>query len=527
MGKAVTPYQGPGSLAAWVAAPLWALARGVTSMLSPKAPSAKVGASAYEGAVHSRLTWDWTLAPILSANQELRYDHRTLVARSRELVRNDPHARRFIGLVETNVIGHHGIRLQAQVRDTAGDLDRETNSAIEDAWADWGRPEYCTMDGRLDLVGFQRAAIRAWGRDGEALARMIPAAPNPYGFAVQLLDADQLDLDFNDRLRDGSEIRMGVEMDRWGRPVAYHFWTHHPTEHGTTRKRERIPAAQVLHYYDVDRPGQARGVPRMANILQTLRMLHGYREAEVVAARIAASKMGFFEVDPEAVDNPATPGAGASLDMEAEPGKLGELPPGYSFSPWDPQHPTSAFGDFEKAILRSLSVGTDMAYASLTGDLSDANYSSIRTGALTERDFHRLRQHDFAKRFLGPLYRSWIRWAVTTGALALPMTRLADLTAHTWRPRGFPWVDPQKDIQSHILAIQHRLDSRTSVIAETGKDIEEVFEEILEEEELAEEWGVDLPTASSAPASPPPRPADDQDGRAAANGKNRLTGILP
>lgn len=495
------PYQGAGGLAAWVAAPFWALARGLTTLLSPKAPR-KPAATSYEGAVHSRLTMDWVLAPILSANQEVQGDHRNLVRRSRELARNDAHNRRFLGLLEVNIVGAHGIRLQAQVRDTAGDLDREANRIIETAFADWSRPENCTVDGRLSFAEVQRADVRGKARDGEALIRMVPGFDNPYGFALQLIDPDQLDIDHNRTAGAGrNEIVHGVERDRWGRPVAYHLWTDHPSEHGRSRQRIRVPASQMIHHFQQDRPGQVRGVPRAAPILMSNRMLHAYREAEVVAARTASSQMGFFEVDPEAADDPTGIGAREDLEVEVEPGKFQELPPGRKFVAWSPEHPTTAYEAFERALLRTMATGLDVSYASLSGDLSDVNYSSIRAGLLVERDFYRAAQKDLADQVLARIYREWIRWAVTTGAVALPATRLRDLTAHTWRARGWPWVDPEKDVKAAVLAIQNKLDSRTRVVAEQGRDFEEVLEELSEESDLAEEYGIDL-AAVAEPADP-------------------------
>lgn len=86
---------------------------------------------------------------------------------------------------------------------------------------------------------------------------------------------------------------MGVEMDANGRRRAYHFWKRHPTERGT-RELVRIPAGEIIHHYVRHRPGQTRGYALLAPVLTTVKMVDGLTEAELVASRLAAAKMGFI-----------------------------------------------------------------------------------------------------------------------------------------------------------------------------------------------------------------------------------------
>ena len=90
---------------------------------------------------------------------------------------------------------------------------------------------------------------------------------------------------------------------------------------------------------------------------------------------------------------------------------------------FDPTHPTSAFSDFHKAVLRGIASGLGVSYASLASDLENVNYSSIRQGALDERDFYRTLQQFAIEHFVEPVFRRWLQASMTSGDLPLPMVK--------------------------------------------------------------------------------------------------------
>ena len=106
-------------------------------------------ATAFRGAVNNRLTEDWILASIRSADAEVRGDLRTLRKRAREMARNTAHCSRFVDLLADNVIGPNGIRLQSRPLGLDGELDEEAAKKIEEGWARWCEPKNCSADGRL------------------------------------------------------------------------------------------------------------------------------------------------------------------------------------------------------------------------------------------------------------------------------------------------------------------------------------------------------------------------------------------
>lgn len=479
--------------------------------------------TSFAGAQASRLTRDFT-AQILSADQEVQWELTTLRARARRLVRNNSHAAGFVNELANNLIGPEGILLQAKVRTLSGDLAKATNDEIERGWKEWGYPEYCSVDGRDDWTELQRIAVKTIPTDGEVFLRKHKYFDNPFAYALQILDADLLDENFNVPSKNGSnEIRMGVEVDRWNRPIAYHFWSQHPSELAG-RKRVRIDASEIIHLFVRYRPNQTRGVTWFAPVLLDVNNLDGYRTAELAKARAAGSTMGLIlNKHPDAIAAYKPPEAGEDPKVfDVQPLALAELGPGQEFAEFNPNTPSAAFKEFEKAILRSIARGLNMAYTTLTGDLEAVNYSSIRAGLLSERDHYRGLQRWLACHLHRPVYREWVAMSLLTGAIQLDTRLASDYAAVEWKPRGWKWVDPRNDLEAAKLAIELGLDSRQRLAAEGGRDFEETVDEIAHEQEYAEEIGVDVSGNQAKAAQSRERP-DDRDGRETKETTERTT----
>lgn len=461
---------------------------------------------AFDGASTHRLLLDW-IAQARSADEEIKGDLRLLRARARELGRNNSYVKRYFRLLQNNVIGPMGIRLQAQV--WAGDApDATTNAAIEAAWNDWASSPV-TVDGRMTLRRFEKLILKTTACDGETFVRLWSGFEgNKYGLALQAIDADLLDETYN-RPRRGSanEIRMGVEVDAVGRPVGYWVWnTSKASGIDIMRERYFVPAAQMLHLYDPERVNQTRGVTWVHSVMVPAHMLNAYEESEAVAARIGASKMGFFEKRADSLAGDLT-SEKKPATMEANPGTFEIGPDGYEFKAWDPVHPTVQFSSFVKQMLRKIASGFSVFYNVLANDAEGVTYSTMRSFALVERDDWRSIQQDFIDMWRRPLYSVWIGQALLTGALRLATRAPQGYMTVRHRPRGWQWIDPEKEARAAMISIQNGLGTRTGFLAEKGEDFEEVCIELAHEEELAKLYGISI---SGEVASQSPQP-DDKD----------------
>ena len=478
----------------------------------------------FAGAQMGRLTLDWIMAH-RSADQEIRSSLIILRDRARELVRNTSWVRRYVNLLAQNVIGPNGVKLQARMQSGGKPLAKE-NQRLEDAWEAWGVPGVCTVDGKLSFRGLQRLIIKNVPADGEVLIRIVRGFDNPFGFALQVLDPDQLDEKYNvPRAPDSpdNEIRMGVELDHWGRPVAYHLWDGHPSDLHRRRNRKRVLAADIIHLGEPDRPAQTRYVPWIASVMLDINMLRGYFEAELVAARVAAASGGFFTRDGEDLGgNPDDNSDGEPLAMDAEPGTFHELPAGMGVETFTPDHPTAAFPAFVKAILRSVATGLGISYNVLANDLEGVNFSSIRAGLIDERDHYRTLQQWMIDHFHKRVYAEWLPWAMLAGRLDSRVP-LARYQAVRWQPRGWQWVDPLKDINAAIKGVDASLNSRQRILGAQGLDFEEVIDDLAKENAMLEERGLQAMTTAAGIPEPTAEPKRNGNGSTPIN---RVGGLV-
>lgn len=473
----------------------------------------------YEAARVNRLTNDWTTVNT-SANWELRRSLRVLRARSKWLARNNDHVKRFLSMVRTNVAGPHGMKMQARAANQKGELDELLNRKVEAAWKQWAHKENASASGKLSWRDIQRKACTTIARDGEVLVRAI-IADNRFGFALKFISVDWLDETFNERLQNGNRIIMSVEIDDNDRPVAY-WLTPPPSDYqfldNNIRKRTRVPAEEIIHFYlpddeNADDDCQTRGVPWIHTAMHRLKMLGAYEEAELVAARVGASSMGFFKKnspDEDSYDGEEDEEDEGGVLMEsAQPGTFGIIPEDYEFQKWDPSHPNQSYGPFTKGVLRGIAAGLDVAYFVLAEDLEGVNYSSARIGLMSEREQWRALQQFLIEHFERTVYLMWLKSAMMTGALDIRVIDYKRLLEPLFQPRGWAWVDPKTDAVATVTGIDNGFDTITDTLAEQGKDIEEYVITRKRELKLLKDAGIELNAAKPVPASGPPDEEED------------------
>lgn len=441
-----------------------------------------------------------------SNDAAIRMGLRRMRMRSREQFYNNEYAKHFYRLLKNNVIGPVGIRLQAKAKDPGGSLDRDANAKIEAGWKKWGKRGICDVTGKLSWLDVQRLALETCARDGEVLIRKVKGFPNAFGFAVQLLEADHLDENLNGLLPGGHVLRMGIEFDSWDRPVAYHLLKRHPGDyihgHQGGPAHQRIPAEEIIHLHLPEFVRQSRGLPWLHAAMARLKKMDTYEEAELVAAIVGASKMGFYELDAEAEEEEFDGDFDEQGDLvgEAEPGTFEKLPAGYKFKPWDPQHPAGNYEPYMKRLIRAVSSGAGMSYCSLGNDLSEVNFSSIRHGVEEDRDGFKALQGWLTDWLCEEVFQAFLPSAMLTGQINLPFARLEKFLSVVWRPRRWGYVNPLQDAAAKDKLVQMGAEAISDVVAERGGDYEEYLEKLAEEEALEKQYGVMPPNKKPKPA---------------------------
>ena len=455
--------------------------------------------SSYDAAKIGRLLADFQ-GSSGSADAELKGNLRVMRERCREMARNDPYVKRYIQLHKDNVVGPAGIAHQVKAMNVAsGQMDVMGNDIVESAWAEFSQMGNCTADGRSSMIDLLNGVITAEARDGEAWVQVLRSPVFKHGIAFNQFEADLIDEQKNQKLRNGAEIRMGVEVDRFQRPIAYWMKERHPGDTDfasmTINDSRRIDAKNVIHIYEQVRPGQTRGEPRLAPALAAIKMLNGHREAELVAARMAASKMGFFTSE-SGEDVPADDyenGVGSVPIINAEPGTFHQLPTGVDFKPFNMDHPSTAFGEFQKGILLSIATSMGVSYASLSSDLSGTSYSSVRQGELEQREYYRGQQRYLVDHFLRPAYALWLQHVMEFGYIPIPAVRFQKFYSATeFRPRGWQWVDPLKEINAAVTGMHNGIMSPQDVATQYGNDFEETMKDWQAAQQISESYGQTL-----------------------------------
>lgn len=418
---------------------------------------------------------------------------------------------------------------RAQV--VAGELDVYANKVIEGGYAEWKKAEYCDARGRRDYTMLQQIRLLSAARDGDFFKIFIrDPNVNKFGFSLALVNADYVDNLLNRTLDNGNVIRMGVEyeMKSWGlgKPVAFYFIKRHPQDwewntpaglfqfiSGVTH--DRIPAEDVIHYARFRDCDSTRPAPWIAPIIPKAKQLDSYELAEVIAARTAACKMGWFysDISPDGGDFiPPDPQQMNQRQIKNSPGGYHGLPYGVKIQESDPTHPNGNFDEFRKGMLRSICAGMPGAnYNIIANDGEGVSYSTGRIFSLDDRELWKLIQRFDINTAERPIFEAWLEAALRTRAIPLPLAKFTKFNKPHFSGRRWDWVDPAKDAAAQREKLLLGITSRARMCDDAGVDFEDVLFEIAEEEMLIEEFGlnaISLTTIASGGAQQEPD-ADD------------------
>lgn len=493
------------------------------SFLRRREAPRRVRSAAFPAAALGRLTSSFTTDPG-AINRWLRYELRTMRARSRELVRGEAYAAGFVDKCVTNIAGPRPFFLQAKVKfGSSGELNATANTAIEQAWRAWSRPGGCEVTGKLSLGELDRLVVRCIARDGEVLIRKVQNDPRE-SLRLQLLDIDRLDEQRNENLPDGA-IKMGVEVDRAGKPRAYHILREHPGElgewtRGSARESEPVRAADIWHLFVADWPEQVRGVPWMHAAMIRLWNLGGFEDAAVIAARVGATQMGFITTPDGAATSlaqssqPAGEGMPPTPVINAEPATFPVLAQGQSIEAWDPKYPDAAVEPFIRACLRGAAAGCKgMAYHNFANDLSGVNFTSGRLGERDERDMWMAVQDWYVDHYAEPRAAEWLRIEVLRGTFPLAYAGYREYLR--FQPKRWPHIQPREETEANIAKLDHGLTSPQAVITAVGDDPEEILDDIAAWQKMLKARGLVL-----AADQPKPAPAKPSNGAAEDDGED-------
>lgn len=444
---------------------------------------------AYEAGEVTRFNDGWV--PIDGDTENGDKTQRDLIkARARYLENNSDIAGAAVGGIVRNVVGT-GIKPQARTG------DERLNKEIESLWKEWTRPENCDITGQQTFEEMQAMLLRRKIVDGEILVKKVIDKRGRFPLKLQVIKSDLLSQYLLRAPKTNNVIRSGIELNDHLQPLAY--WIDKKTPDGYTEyDPTRVRADEIIHLWTRSQPDQIRGMSDLTPIIKRLKDTQDYLDAETVAAKIAACFSVFITTQTGA---PGMVGRiGNTKDPEKKkiqsirPGMIKYLAPGESVTTANPSRGIASAKDYVSIQERLAGAGLGLSYELMSRDFNSSSFSAARQGMLEDRKTFEPIQQFLSAHLCTPIYREWLDTCVLAGTLDIPdyFANREAYQAVEWVTPGWSWIDPQKEVNADISAIQNGGKTLSQWCAERGYDWREQLEQMALEKETAESLGLKL-----------------------------------
>lgn len=456
----------------------------------------------------------------------------TLRNRSRDLYMGSPLATGALKTVRTNVVGS-GLALNAQVDakflGLTEEQAKEWEENTEREWRLWSESVNCDAERRQTFFQLQSLVLLSALMSGDVFVTMpvIPRKGCAYDLRIGLIEADRVCNPLNASTT--ANILGGIEVGTYGETVAYWVAKHHPgaiprmgqdlqqewkrvLAFGTTTGRRN-----VLHIMaDVERPAQRRGVPMLAPVIEALKQLSRYSEAELMAAVVSGMFTVF--VKSNTPDSPLATAFNPSMQVDKDPnayemgnGSIVALDEGEEVQIADPSRPNPNFDPFVIAICRQIGAALEIPYELLVKNFT-ASYSASRASLLEAWKMFRMRREWLVGNFCQPIYEEWLTEAVLKGRVQAPGFFDDPAIRAAWC--GAEWfgdaqgqLDPLKEANAAKVRVDEGFSTREREAAElTGMKYDQVHAVRKREEAMRREDGL----SATAPAQPMTEPEKEE-----------------
>jgi lambda family phage portal protein len=432
-----------------------------------------------------------TPAPQTSANAELVLTLPQLRGRSREFARNNPYVDRALEVIANNVVGT-GVRAAFTVEKGKGAKNAEAKLKL--AWNRWADKTECDFDGQTNLYGLQKLVMRAVAESGEALI-IKRTNPTRRTLELQVLEGDFLDSNrhngfaygFNNE--DGSYDFHGIRFDRDGRRIGYWLFDNHPGEYRGSFESRLVPADDVIHVFRRLRPGQQRGAPFGVAAFLRIKDYDDYEAAQLMRNKVAACFAAFVSVPSTGI-----PTNGEQFER-IEPGMISYLNPGEDIRFGAPPQ-VEGYEPYSRQQLRAIAIAYGITYESLTGDLSNVNFSSGRMGWIEMHRGITSMQRDLMMPALDRVFQ-WF-----TDYLSIATGFTAPVYVEWTAPRR-EMIDPVKETRAIVESVQAGIRSYHEVCRELGFDPDDTLEEIKKFYDAIDASGLKLSSDFRTQMKPP------------------------
>lgn len=432
-----------------------------------------------------------SLSPLYDIDANLN----TLVSRSRSLYMTAPIATSAIKSTRTNVVGS-GLKLKARIDYDVLGITEEESQRIEDKiekeFALWSDTKQCDALGVNDFFEMQGLFLMGQLLSGDAFCIRKyerPTPSMPYGLRLQLVESDRICtpnvgvtvgnspyISYGRNNENGNEIYSGIEINKGGKVVAYWICNQYPNAQNVGEykapewKRIEVYGAQtglpnILHMFDAERPEQRRGVPILAPVIETLKQLSRYTDAELMAAVISGMYTVFIKTDAptdmpfgEAMPDEYEPVEHNENEYELGNGAINVLGTNESIQIADPKRPSTSFNGFVNALCKQIGSALEIPQELLLKEFN-SSYSASRAALLEAWKMFRMRRENLARSFCQPVYEMFLTEAVASGRIKAkgffsdPIIRKAWCGAD-WNGPAPGMVDPVKEVNAAKIRVE-------------------------------------------------------------------------
>jgi lambda family phage portal protein len=476
------------------------------------------------GASHTKKSLRGYTAVSASPEEDIDMNLDTLRNRSRDMYMNAPLATSALKTTRTNVIGA-GLTLKARIDSEKLGLTEEQADLwernVEREFTLWAESVFCDSLRINDFFDMQQIAFLGWLMNGESIALIKYDDPTdfmPYGLRLHLIESDRLStpskynaLTTNslEGLKGNNRIISGIELNSNGAIEAYWICNRYSqsTQMFKPSKWERVEAfgkttgiPNLLHIFEPERAEQRRGVPILSPVIEPLKQLTRYTEAELMAAVISGMFTVFVKSEGSSSENPlgemvreeekVAPDDETVYEMG--PGAINVLGPGEEVQIANPGRPNANFDGFVSALTRYIGAALEIPQE-LLQKAFNSSYSASRAALLEAWKMFKMKRAWIAKKFCQPVYEQWLTEAVASGRVKAPgyfndpSIKKAWSRAE-WNGPAPGQVDPVKEVNAAILRVENGFSTRERETTElTGGDFDRNIKQIIRENQLMKE----------------------------------------
>lgn len=466
-----------------------------------------------------------------SPAEDIDLNNMTLRQRGRMLYMAAPVASGSINTNRTKIVGsglHMKCAIDRNVLGLSENAVKEWQKNTEAEWQLWAEHKNnCDALNMNNFYELQQLVTKSWLTSGDVFSvikRENATSLNPYTLRLHIIEADRistpttlaiaegLNITEGKNKENGNTIYDGVEINKYGKVVAYHVCNVYPNQITTKQPKwvrveaygEKTGMPNILHIMTAERPDQYRGVSYLAPVIEVLLQQRRYTESELMAALVQSFLTAWVTTKTDPTENPLNEvGAGdtgyqnepeegisdSPNEYEMGPGTINHLAPGESVSFGNPNVPTAGFESFTKTISRLVGSALELPYDVLIKEFN-SSYSAAK-GALEEAwEAFKMRRSWLVNDFCQPVYECWLAEAVAIGRIKAPGFFNNPLIRAAWS--GAKWtgpaqthLDPLKEANANLILAKQGWKTNGQITREYyDGDFEENIETLKREQEL-------------------------------------------